>query len=317
MNKHILYLLVFLSLPLYAAPWNKISEAEIKQRFAELTPLAWDGKVKESKSYEAFGCLVSELTLKVRSAEGKNWNFSFTLVTPNAEKKHPLVMVLPTIERITPLEPTIAYQLCKADYAVAVIDANDNSQPSDLPGWGHEDKVLRHTILTIRTIMDWAQSDARVYKTKLALFGHSLGGITASLMASVEAQRLKAVIVAVGAGNMPGILTNSIYPRVALLRWRRFAALKDISSDDYEAQLRKVVKYDPLFFASRVKPERLYFVMAAWDRSVPYEYQLQTYKAFGSPEYHLFSPGTHIDGLIRLATIDFDKIKDFLDFKLK
>jgi pimeloyl-ACP methyl ester carboxylesterase len=226
-------------------------------------------------------------------------------------------MVIPTIERLTPLEPTIIYQLCSAGYGALLIDSNDNSQPDEMPAWGHEDVVLKRTIHTVRTILDWAQTDARFLRTKIGLFGHSLGGITASVLAGVEPVRLKAIVVAVGGGNMPGILTDSIYPRVALLRWRRFLALKDISSKSYEKELQKHVRFDPLFFAQRVRTENLYFVMAAWDRSVPFEYQLQTYRAFGSPEYHLFSPGTHIDGLIRLATIDFDLVVKFLDQRLK
>lgn len=315
--KTIAFSLLLLSFSAQALVWPEISPAERQLRLAQLTHAPWDGEVKESTSKTALGCTTSDVTIKVRSPEGKKWNFTFTLVRPEAAKKNALVMVLPTIERLTPLEPTIAYQLCKADYAVAVIDANDNSQPQNLPAWGHEDQVLRKTILTIRTIMDWSQADARIYKTKIGLFGHSLGGIIAALMAGVEPQRLKAVVVAVGSGNMPGVLTNSIYPRVAYLRWRRFAELGSLSSEDYEKNLLQNLKYDPLNFASRVKADRLYFVMAAWDRSVPYEFQLQTHQAFGSPEYHLFSPGGHIDGLLRLSLFDFDKVESFLDSKLK
>lgn len=315
--KFIAFSLLFLSFSVQALVWPEITPVERQLRLAQLTHLPWSGEAKESEAKSALGCTVSDITLKVRSPEGKNWNFTFTLVRPERAKKSALVMLLPTIERLTPLEPTIAYQLCKAEYAVAVIDANENSQPQELPAWGHEDKVLRKTILTIRTIMDWAQADARIYKTKIALFGHSLGGITAALMAGVEPQRLKAVVIVVGAGNMPGVLTNSIYPRVAYLRWRRFAELGNISSEDYEKNLSENLKFDPLHFASRVKSDRLYFVMAAWDRSVPYEYQLQTHQAFGSPEYHLFSPGGHIDGLLRLSLLDFDKVEGFLNAKLK
>ncbi|MFP5490472.1 MAG: alpha/beta hydrolase family protein [Bacteriovoracia bacterium] len=308
---------LLLAFPSFAAEWPNLTASERRFRLAELTAMPWGGEVKESKPKEVKGCVLSKVTIKVRSPEGKSWNFKFDLVRPKGVKKTPLVMVLPTIERLTPLEPTIAYQLCKANYSVAVIDANDNSQPDNLPAWGHEDLVLRKTILTLRTIIDWAQTDVRFYKTKIGLFGHSLGGITSSLMAGVEPQRLKAIVVAVGAGNMPGILTHSIYPRVALLRWRRFAAIRNMSSEDYEKELQKHLRYDPLMFAKRVKTENLYFVMASWDQSVPYEYQLETHQAFGSPDYHTFSPGTHIDGLIRLATIDFDKVVGFLDARLK
>jgi dienelactone hydrolase len=309
---------LMLLFPLTAlADWRELTNLELKQRVSELTPKTWSGVASEKAVKSFLGCDISDVTIEVTDQSDKTWNFTFNLIRPKHLKKTPVVILLPTIERLTPLEPSIAWQLCDSGYSTLFVDANDNSQPSELPAWNHESKVLRRTILTLRTILDWAHADQRFYKNRVGLFGHSLGGITASLMASLEAKRLKAVVMVVGGGNMPGILASSIYPRVALLRWRRMWHTGNFSNEDYESKMQKKMRYEPLFFAKKVKTESLYFVMAAWDRSVPYEYQLETHQAFGSPEYHLFSPGAHIDGLIRLATIDFHKVEAFLDSKLK
>jgi hypothetical protein len=127
-------------------------------------------------------------------------------------------------------------------------------------------------------------------------------------MAGVENKRFNSIIVAVGAGNMPGVMTHSIYFRVASLRVRRMAATNMSSLNEYESTLQKSIRYDPLYFSSRVKTSKVYFVMASGDLSVPFRYQLQTHQAFGSPDYHLFSPGSHVDGMIRLATVDFHRL---------
>lgn len=314
--KTTLFFALLFPLSLWAS-WQELPPQEVSKRIAELTPKAWSGVASEKAVKSLAGCDISDVTIEVQDQQDKKWNFTFNLIRPQSLSKAPLVILLPTIERLTPLEPSIAWQLCEAGYAIAFVDANDNSQPAVMPAWTHESKILRRTILTLRTILDWAQADKRFYKSRIGLFGHSLGGITASLMASVEAKRLKAVIVAVGGGNMPGTLAYSIYPRVLLLRWRRMMHTGNFSNEDYERTMQKKMRYEPLFFADKVKTENLYFVMAAWDRSVPYEYQLETHQAFGSPSYHLFSPGAHIDGLIRLATIDFDRVEKFLDSKLK
>jgi hypothetical protein len=305
------YLLFF---PIFALANSEfqISQSEMRTRLQELSHQSWKGQINESNPIEIKNCLVSKIQIPVRAANGESWFFEFTLTQPTKVKKAPLVMIVPTIERSTPLESTLLYQFCQAGVAGALIDANDNSHPDPLPGWNHENTILRKTIITLKTILDWAKKDTRFDPLKISLYGHSLGGVTASLMAGVEIRRLNSVIVTVGAGNMPGVMTHSIYFRVASLKLRRMAITKMTSQSEYETELKKHIRYDPLYFSSRVNPQKMYFVMASGDLSVPFRYQLQTHQAFGSPEYHLFSPGTHIDGMIRLATLDFQKLLSFV-----
>lgn len=311
MNKFIILLFLFPVLAL-SNTWPQISQDELKFRLSELNHTPWDRYSLETKTKVSRGCVFSNVSLRIRSENGQSWNFIFSLARPEKTQKTSLMLLLPTIERKTPLESTLVYQFCKAHYSVALIDASDKSQPDQLPAWGHEDQVLRKTILTLRTVLDWAYADQRFHKSKIGLYGHSLGGITAALLAGLEPDRLNAVIVAVGAGNMPGILTHSLYPRISTLRWRRYKALRNKSPENYEQLLRQHLRYDPLTFAAFVKTEKLYFAMAKSDISVPYRYQLQTHRAFGAPQFHLFSPGSHFDGMLRLATIDFDKVLSFL-----
>lgn len=312
----IIIFLLLSSLQVFSSPLKPLSNYEQRQRLVELSHRPWTGVIKEKAGKSGLGCALSELTIPVLSRTDESWEFKFKLLMPQTDKKVPHVMVIPTIEGVTPLEPAVAWQLCQAGYAVSVIDANDTTYPATFPSWGHEDMVLRRTIITLRTIMDWIQNDERFVRNQIGLYGHSLGGITASLMAGVEISRLKAVIIGVGGGNMPGILTDSIYPRVAALRWLRYQSTGNYSAEDHEKILRETFKYDPLYFANRVKTDRLYKIMARFDLSVPYKYQKQTHEAFGNPQHHTMW-GAHIDGLVRMSTIDFDKIQEFLDSKLK
>lgn len=308
--------LLFSSLKLFAGPLPEISAYEQRQRLIELSHRPWTGVIEERAGKSGFGCTISKLKIPVTSRSDETWDFEFHLLMPQADKKVPHVMVIPTIEGVTPLEPAVAWQLCRAGFAVSVIDANDTSYPETFPSWGHEDMVLRRTIITLKTIMDWIQNDERFVGNKIGLYGHSLGGITASLMAGVEITRLKAIVIGVGAGNMPGVLTDSIYPRVAGLRWLRYQSVGNYSSKEHEQILRETLKYDPLYFANRAKTDRIYKIMARFDLSVPYKYQKQTHQAFGSPAHHTMW-GAHVDGLVRMSTIDFVRIEEFLSLKLQ
>jgi len=308
--------LLLSTLKVFSSPLPEISAFEQRQRLVELSHRPWTGVIQERVGKSGFGCSMSELKIPVTSRRDETWDFRFHLLMPKTDKKVPHVMVIPTIEGVTPLEPAVAWQLCRAGFAVSVIDVNDTTFPAEFPAWGHEDQVLRRTVITLKTIMDWIQNDERFLQNRTGLYGHSLGGITASLMAGVEITRLKAIVIGVGGGNMPGILTDSIYPRVAALRWLRYQSTGNYSSKEHEKIQREAIKFDPLYFANRVKTDRIYKIMARFDLSVPFKYQKQTHAAFGSPAHHTMW-GAHIDGLVRMSTIDFDKVEEFFTQKLK
>lgn len=303
-------ILILLSVPVitFAKNWYEIPQAEVRARISELASAPWKGKYKEIPTEVKSGCLISKIELPVQSRIGESWTYQFKLIRPEKVAKTPLVMIIPTIEGTTPLEKTLAHQFCKAGVSVALTDVNDNSHPKQLPGWNHENKVLRKSIITLRTVLDWVKRDSRFDQKRISLYGQSLGGVTASLLAGIESRRFNSIIVAVGAGNMPGVMTHSIYFRIALLKYRRMLHLRMTKLSEYEQALRDNIRYDPLFFSKHVDKKKTYFVMASEDLSVPFRYQLETHYAFGSPKYHLFSPGSHFDGMIRLATVDFDKI---------
>jgi hypothetical protein len=162
-------LLAFFSQISFANFEFKISPSEIRTRLQELSHQPWQGQIIESNAVKLNNCALSKVKILVKAQTGETWPFEFTLSRPSQVQPAPLVMIVPTIERSTPLESTLLYQFCQAGVAGALIDANDNSHPDPLPGWNHENQVLRKTIITLKTILDWAQIDSRFDRQRISL----------------------------------------------------------------------------------------------------------------------------------------------------
>lgn len=290
---------------------DPITSDEMNLRLAELQHSPWNGKFKE-KDVEFDGyCYRSTLKMDVVDPQtGDTRNLKLYLYRPDVDKKVPLVMVIPTLDGITVLEPSIAVQLCDSDIAAIIADVNNPIQPPELPSWGVEDKNNRSAILSLRTILDYAETDPRFERDQIGMMGLSLGGITTAMMAGVEPDRLRAVVITVGGGNLPYVMAESDNSKVTELRRRRmsYLGLRDVS--EYEERLHESIRFDPMYFASRANRDRVLMVMAERDSTVPFSVQRDLFSALKKPDYMLFSGG-HIGSLVSLTYLYLDTVIDF------
>lgn len=294
-----------------ARPLDPLTPDEQGTRIAELAHAPWSGRFSEKVVDYDFGCIYSKVTLPVVDpVSGETKELVVDVSRPMRKRPAPVVVVVPTIEGVTILEPSIAAQLCDAGIATIISDVNDNSQPEVLPAWGHEDKVARHSLISLRTVLDFAEKYEKFDGTRLGVMGLSLGGITSSMLAGLEPERLKAAVIAVGGANIPYILANSDNSKVDVLRQRRMIHLGINTPDQYEEELRKTVRFDPFYFADRVRKERVLMVMAEKDTKVPFMVQRELFEAYGQPQSILFK-GSHVGSLAKLVFLYMDTIVDF------
>jgi dienelactone hydrolase len=296
-----------------ARPLDPIPPESRDQRLRELEHVPWLGPAQERQVGSEGGCTESALALNVGDPRtGEKTRLQVSLLSPGGNQRHPLIIVVPTIEGVTPLEERIVSTLCEAGMASIIADVNDRNEPKDYPSWGHEDRVFRGAILKLRTLLDFAESDGRFDRDRLGIVGLSLGGITAALLAGVEPERLRATVVAVGAGNIPHVMSLSDNSHIVDLKRNRMRAAGLSTLEAYENQLRTSIAFDPIYFASRADRNRVLMVMAERDAKVPTVDQKQLFEAFGRPRSIKF-PGGHVPTLVSLAYFQFGDVVEFLD----
>lgn len=288
---------------------------EIQERLALLQHSPWDGTFKQVALNSNMRCKFSRVEIPVTDPiSGETTPVSLALVQPRDLTQTPVIVVVPTIKGTTLVEYAAAGQLCYSNLAAIIADVTDNSQPEEMPAWGHEDRTNRDTILSLRTVIDFAEAFPEFDNSNIGMMGFSLGGISTSFMAGVEADRLKAVVMTVAGGNFPHALATSTNSEISLLRQRRMAHEKMSDVIEYEEKLHETVKLDPIYFAHLARTDRIFMIMGAKDTSVPYAVQRQLYDAFGQPEFFLLNRA-HKGTILEVVGFHMKKIAAFFKSK--
>ena len=295
-----------------ARPLPQISGAECKARNLELTPSPWDHVVDEVVTNVRASCRESTLTLNVTDPmDSTSHKITVYQRVPNTTVAVPVVIVVPTIDGITALEPHVASKLCSAGMASIIALLHDNRQPTTVPAWEHEDQVNRAEILGLRILLSYAESNKKFAPNKIGMLGLSLGGIITSMMAGLEPTRLRAAVSAMGGGNLAFILSHSANVRIKELRERRMNAAGLLDEEQYEDALRQHIRYDPLYFTPDADRQRILMAISTVDTKVPSPSQREQFEAFGRPAYTLYT-SDHIRSLVEFTFLYFDGATNFL-----
>lgn len=292
-----------------------ISIAERDKRVKELTHVPFTGKASEKvKGYDR-SCIRSTVTLTVTDAATNTAQpIEFQMFRPRVRARVPFVMVTPTFIGTAVLEPRLANQLCQSGWAAGIVDTLNLSAPSSASAWEHEDQKMKFAVESLRTVLDFAERDARIDKSRLGVIGLSMGGITASILAGLEPQRLKASVIVAAGGNLPYIYANSTSNKLKALRDFRMKALSIASTNDYEESMVKNLKYDPIHFAANVGRDRVLMVLADQDTKIPTQAQNELFSAMGKPDF-LTVGSSHIGTLLGFTYLFFDSAVTFMKMR--
>lgn len=301
-----------------------ISRDEMIRRLESLKQSPYDGKYNEKWVVNSKACRRAVVSFQVKDPmkiDDAGKSQSVQVFRPNEDRPVPAVIVVPSIARENILEPWVAEQLCQHGFGAIVADVNDSSLPLKYPSWGLEDRRLRNGLLALRTTLDFAEmytveGRSAFDPKKLGIVGFSLGGISTALMAGIESDRLQAVVITVGGGNLPHVLATSTVPHISLLKNLRL--LNSELSDDrqYEEKLKRILKYDPLYFSPLVQTDRVMMVISETDTMVPYMAQDELWKSFRQPTSIRFEAG-HILTIADVVTRKLDEILGFLKSRLR
>ncbi len=138
------------------------------------------------------------------------------------------------------------------------------------------------TVIDIRRVVDWAQSQPDVDPERIGLIGFSISAVVASVVIANE-PRLAAGILIMGGADLHEILAACNQdiqdPRDSILK--RFGW----SLDQFKRALeRALAEINPARFAGMADPSRVLMIEAGNDTCVPKSARERLWRAFGRPE---------------------------------
>jgi dienelactone hydrolase len=139
-----------------------------------------------------------------------------------------------------------------------------------------------NTVIDIRRLVDWAQTQPDIDSNRIALIGFSMGALVASVTIANE-PRLAAGVLVMGGADPPEILATCGHE----IRDAREQILERFhwSLDEFKQKLeRPLAEINPARFAGMADPSRVLIIEAGEDTCMPRSARNRLWNAMGRPE---------------------------------
>ena len=222
----------------------------------------------------------------------------------------PVVLVLPILNGQKHVVKPFATHFADNGYNVVIVDTVQRR--TLLEDMLEPEAAIRRTAIRHRRVLDWVDTLAEIDTDRIAVFGASLGGFNALFLTATDS-RIRASALALVAGDLPFVLTNSSERRINEAADGAMETLQT-DSEGLRRYLEQHILSDPMDLAHYVEPDRVLMVLAKFDDSVHYEKQLELHAAMGNPE-SITLPTGHVTAAAYLFYLRA-RVLDFFDRKL-
>jgi hypothetical protein len=265
-----------------------------------------------------FGCkveVVEQSAKYVRSrilldavADGTNTNRQIELdyYDLRGPEKSPVVMVLPMSGGGYSIERYFASYFASRGYASIIV--HRDKIPKDQQMIESLNPMIRRMVLDHKRVIDWIETQSKLDAGRIGIFGISLGGIKSAMLAPLE-NRIQAAIIGLAGGDIPYILTYSTEPGLVKRR-EEFLKERNLSPEQAEEALRKMITRDPLIYAPYVDPHKVLLVLARYDTVVPIAKGLELKEKMGNPET-IMIPSGHYTAVLSIPYIKSESFDFF------
>lgn len=198
--------------------------------------------------------------------------------------KYPLLILIPPIGGITPMEYFMAHYFAERNYNVIIPLVSSPIGKISITPYQLNDAFITINADT-RGVISYISKFPEINAKQMVAIGTSLGGIRLALMLSVE-DRIKAAGFIVAGGDLASIMRNSQQRSVKKHRNHFMQKYFMQHEDEFEKLLRSQVAVDPLLIKNKIPSSKVMFFQSSVDKDVPFKNQQLLWQALGKPVRH-------------------------------
>jgi len=243
----------------------------------------------------------------------KKLSTEFFYYKSKKEGKRPLMVIIPPIVGITPLDKGMAHGFMLEGYNVMILKYNEKINDYERP-LKDFNRALVSIITSGRIMLDWAETRNELDTRKIGSYGMSLGALILGIYVGVE-PRIDAAIIIVGGGHIPEIMATSQQKIAAEFRIARMEAEGIDSEEEFQKVMEDIIIFDPMTFAHLRSKKDIYMVIGDDDSAIATKNQWMLWRAFGKPE-HMSFDAEHFQAILK-NLFRHDLIFNFLKERLE
>jgi hypothetical protein len=212
------------------------------------------------------------------------------MLLPPGPGPHPAFVVFPILAGSHFTAELLAKMLVRRGFAVAWLERRalvleTAEDPDELV------EKMRLSILDARQLLDWLAHHPRIDESRLLAGGVSLGSMQAATLAAVD-PRIQGALLLLTGGGLAEILYDANETPVRIFRDRMIAKLGLADREAFVSRLRPMTRLvDPLTWAHRVDPRRVYMVSGVFDRVLHPARARSLWEELGHPRWRRVPTG--------------------------
>ena len=243
--------------------------------------------------------------------ENSFYNHEFVFYKPDLKngEKAPLIIIVPPVVGITPMDYISANYFANNGFSVAVLKLNVPTGKLEFK-LDEVGQMWKNYIDKVRAFIDVSHNLPGVDVKRIGIKGVSLGGITAAL-ATGRDPRIKASVIFMGGIDLPTIMAHSVQPVVKKLRNKKMKELKLFDEKDYERLLRRKFKLGLPFLTDGREAKDYFLFVALEDDYVPVEAQVALRQKLGFPEALFLEKGHLLNGIF--YSVHLKRMKEYFE----
>ena len=254
--------------------------------------------VQISLTSEKFGYTISHVQLQaLRKVHGTNRFIEVDYYRPVSTNRLPIIMVLPMLGGGYELERHFAGYFASHGYAAAIVRRDRRQKQMKVE---ELDLLMRQMVIDHRQVVDWIETRSELDSKKLGIFGVSMGGIKGAILIALES-RIKAAALGLTGGDLPFIISHTTESGLVRRRAKELEE-RNITIEESEQQLRRIITCDPITYAGYVDPRKVMLVLANNDTVVPIQKGIELKEKMSNPET-IFIPGGHYTAVLAIPYI--------------
>lgn len=232
-----------------------------------------------------------------------------------SKKKIPAIFIIPPIVGETVLDRRMAKKFCKNGMATYILGLVKVLSPEqEIYDLNVHDNSYVRALAGVRAVLNDLTKDPEL-NGEFGVLGMSLGGMLAAYIAGRE-PLIRANVLVVAAGNVPGVLAYSDQESVKAQRLKRMEIFRTPNQNSYKELLETLIPNDPINFAQNIQPKSSYLFIATNDTTVPSKYQQELRKKIRDPIVYEMR-NNHFNAIVKAGTIHAEKITRFFMHHLK
>lgn len=216
----------------------------------------------------------------------------------------PVIVILPIFNGQLRISRYFARHFVNQGWAVVVVDRDRSELEDDILD---PEDAISASIRDYMRVLDWVVAEPGYDPGRVGIFGVSLGGMDAVMLAALD-ERVNSVVAAMAGADLTDVVMSTSYRSINRTVEHKME-VSGLSREAFRRELDQNIRTEPVALAPYVNAQDVLLILTRGDWIVPFSAQEELLESLGHPESLVLPTGHRTSvvyfPLLRSTAFDF------------